>query len=91
MGWTKCKKETLIELYEQESVLWNVTSSCHKNSNTRNDASQRISEVPCLRACSVMAFERKLHNLRSQYEKEKFKIEKSKKSGAGAKDVYVPK
>ncbi|KAK5646019.1 hypothetical protein RI129_004483 [Pyrocoelia pectoralis] len=88
MEWSKCKVGKLIELYEQETVLWNITSSHHKNSNSRHDALQRISQVM---ECSIAEVEKKLHNLRSQYMREKTKIEKSKKSGAGAKDVYVPK
>lgn len=88
MEWSKCKVAKLIELYEQETVLWNITNSSHKNSNNRNDALQRISDVM---ECTIADVEKKLHSLRSQYLREKTKIEKSKKSGAGAKDIYVPK
>lgn len=64
MEWSKCKVAKLIELYEQEMVLWNITSSHHKNSNSRHDALQRISQVM---ECSIAEVEKKLHNLRSQY------------------------
>ncbi|KAK9870486.1 hypothetical protein WA026_023832 [Henosepilachna vigintioctopunctata] len=88
MEWTKCRTTKLIELFEQESVLWNVRSAHHKNSNSRVDALQRISEALGSKSDEI---EKKLHNIRSQYLREKTKIEKSKKSGAGASDVYVPK
>lgn len=88
MEWSKCKVAKLIELYEQETVLWNITNSSHKISNNRNDALQRISDVM---ECTVEEVEKKLHSLRSQYLREKTKIEKSKTSGAAAKDIYVPK
>ncbi|KAF5272470.1 hypothetical protein FQR65_LT17402 [Abscondita terminalis] len=84
MEWSKCKVSKLIELYEQKTVLWNITSSHHKNSNSRHDALQRISQVM---ECSITEVEKKLHNLRFQYMREKSKIEESTKSGAGAKDV----
>ncbi|KAK9881373.1 hypothetical protein WA026_016264 [Henosepilachna vigintioctopunctata] len=87
MEWTKCRTTKLIELFEQESVLWNVRSAHHKNSNSRVDALQRISEALGSKSDEI---EKKLHNIRSQYLREKTKIEKSKKSGAGASDVYVP-
>lgn len=88
MEWTKCRTTKLIELFEQESVLWNVRSAHHKNSNSRVDALQRIAEALGSKSDEI---EKKLHNIRSQYLREKTKIEKSKKSGAGASDVYVPK
>lgn len=88
MDWSKWKVSRLIELFEQETVLWNVTSANHKNSNTRHDALQRIATAM---ECTVNEVDKKLHNLRSQYLREVTKVEKSKKSGAGANDVYVPK
>lgn len=88
MEWSKCKVAKLVELFEQETVLWCITDPNHKNSNNRNDALERI--AGCME-CSVGEVEKKLHNLRSQYLREKTKIEKSKKSGAGTSDVYVSK
>lgn len=87
MEWTKQLVKQLTYLYEQETVLWNVTSANYKNSNVRSDAFQRIAETFDTTAEEV---ERKLHTLRSQYLRERVKIEKSKKSGAGAEVVYVP-
>lgn len=78
----------LIEMYEQETVLWNVSMSSHKNSNSRLDA---IHNIATTLNKSDIEVEKKLHTLKSQFLREKAKITKSKKSGAGTTDVYVPK
>ncbi|KAG8241496.1 hypothetical protein J6590_085843 [Homalodisca vitripennis] len=78
------KVAMLIELYEQETVLWNIRNSSHKHSNTRTDALKRIADVI---GKPIEEVEKKLHCIRSQYRREKTKIEKSKKSGAGVNDI----
>ncbi|KAG8251755.1 hypothetical protein J6590_072948 [Homalodisca vitripennis] len=74
MEWPKCKVAKLIELYEQETVLWNIRNSSHKNSNTRTDALKRVADVM---EKPIEEVEKKLHCIRSQYMREKTKIEKN--------------
>ncbi|XP_063868894.1 uncharacterized protein LOC135104973 [Scylla paramamosain] len=88
------RKETLllIELYRQNPCLWNVKSTVYKDRNKRVAAINEITAGLNRNGLSVTASEvkKKIESIRSQYRRELRKQEKSKKSGAGADDIYTP-
>lgn len=88
------RKETLllIDLYRQNPCLWNVKSDVYKDRNKRVAAINEITAGMNRSGLSVTASEvrKKIESIRSQYRRELRKLGKSKKSGAGADDIYTP-
>lgn len=86
MEWSKANTVKLIQLYGQHTVLWDIASADHKNSNNRFDALHAIAQAI---DCDTATVERKITNVRSQYFRELAKVKKSK-SGSSSNDVYKP-
>ena len=81
-----------IELYKQHPCLWNVKSKEYSNRNIKNQAYEIL--VRKLKEKNESATRdtvtKKINNMRSSLRKEVKKVENSKKSGAGADDIYHP-
>ncbi|KAK3883288.1 hypothetical protein Pcinc_002881 [Petrolisthes cinctipes] len=88
------RKETLllIQLYRQNPCLWNVKADVYKDRNKRVSAINKITAELQKSGVSASASEvkKKIESIRCQYRRELRKQEKSKKSGAGADDIYTP-
>lgn len=85
--------EEFIDIYQTEECLWKVKCKEYHNRDKRNAAYGKLIEK--LRETTPDADRdmvvKKINNLRTTYRKELKKVQASKKSGAGAYDVYVPK
>ena len=82
------QKFDLITLWEGEEVLYAVNHAEYHDTNKRNAATKRIAEEMGIIEESVP---NTLKNLRTQFLKEKRKVECSKGTGKGRKQLYVPK
>ena len=82
------QKFDLITLWEGEGVLYAVNHAEYHDENKRNAATKRIAEEMGISEESVTNM---LKNLRTQFLKEKRKVECSKGTGKGRKQLYVPK
>ncbi|XP_073450203.1 uncharacterized protein [Aquarana catesbeiana] len=82
-----------IDMYRDMPCLWKVKSKEYSNRSKRDEAYKQLAEL-CT-AVYAKADEKyvkgKIANLRTVFKKELHKIEASKKAGAGADDVYVPR
>ena len=83
--WSDIETRKLIALYEGKEVLWDITSKDYRNRTKKHEAVRDISNKLKVEPSEV---QRKLHNLRSQYNAEFKKIRK-KTSGQGTDEVYV--
>ena len=91
-NWTKEQTSFLINLYEGNSILYDVQSSDYlnkiKKENCPKDICKELQEV---RVTTISEIKLKIKILKQQYNREKNMVLKSKKSGAGGNEVYVPK
>ncbi|MCL4170411.1 UNVERIFIED_CONTAM: hypothetical protein GTU68_062387 [Idotea baltica] len=82
-----------IRLYKVNTCLWQVKSTDYSNRDKRASAYQSLVDL-CIKVnpkCDVNFVKKKIANLRNAFRKEHAKVESSKKSGAGANDIYMPK
>ncbi|XP_041422071.1 uncharacterized protein LOC121401418 [Xenopus laevis] len=82
-----------IELYQTLPSLWKVKSDDYSNRNKREKAYEQLVTL-CRTVCptaDVPFVKSKISNLRTVFRKELNKVQASKKSGASADDIYVPK
>lgn len=81
-----------IETYESLPELWNGTHAAYTNKTRRNAALDKL--IPIFSAIKPGAkredVRKKINSLRTNFRKDLKKIVASKRSGAGAGDVYCP-
>ncbi|XP_071114450.1 uncharacterized protein [Haliotis cracherodii] len=82
------KIEELLELYEEEDLLWNTTHEHYYRKDKRRQALNRISAMLGINAVEI---NKKITNLRTYYSKEVNKIKRSKAKGAKGDDLFVSK
>ena len=91
--WNRTDVRDLIELYHSHECLWNVESSQYKDRNLRflamNDIHDRMKDS--LPNISLDDIKKKIHTLRSQYNRERKSRITSMKSGAITNGIYTPK
>ncbi|XP_055616994.1 uncharacterized protein LOC129779265 isoform X2 [Toxorhynchites rutilus septentrionalis] len=86
--WNSEQNEHFVELYKEQTILWNCMDPNYKNRDLRKASLEYIrSEVGLSDTKEVT---KKIKNLRSTYNQEKLKIEKSKRSGCGTDEIYKP-
>ncbi|KAH8390027.1 hypothetical protein KR200_005652 [Drosophila serrata] len=85
--WDRDNIIKLIELYENHSVLWDVSSGDYKNKHKKQNAYREIAEAL---GKSDDEIKTKIHNLRTQFLQEVRRV-KQKKSGQGTSDNYTSK
>lgn len=78
-----------LECYERHPCLWNPREDDYRNNNVRLAALKSIIQEMRL-TLRVEELKTKIKNIRTTYNREATKVEKSKKSGAGADDLYKP-
>ncbi|XP_031329964.1 uncharacterized protein LOC116160947 [Photinus pyralis] len=79
--WLKAEIEELIIMYQGKPVLWDVTSNIYKNRVKKQDAYQEMAEEF---NTTIEEIQRKIHNLRNQFNSE---FKKSKKKNNPARDA----
>jgi hypothetical protein len=90
MKFTEDKNCKLLELYNEYECLWNLGTVNYRNRNKRQGAEEEIVQRFGKVGFGVNELKQKIKNLRCTYNQECAKIMKSKKSGSGSAEVYVP-
>ena len=95
MKWNlKCIVE-FLNIYQQYPVLWNIKHKDYCNSKLKDEIFQRLlrelDEKQLLGGMDVKQVKSKIKSIKDVYRQELHKIERSKKSGCGAEEVYSPK
>ncbi|KAG5889492.1 hypothetical protein JTB14_026496 [Gonioctena quinquepunctata] len=84
---------TFLDLFRNYPCLWDASFADYINRNAKDAACdellQRLEERGLKSGFAPL--KRKIKSLRDTYRSEVYKIKKSKKSGAGADDVYKPR
>lgn len=84
-NWTPDEVETLITAFEARPILWDYKNKDHKNRVKTNLLHVELSEMF---STTTEEVNRKLHNLKGQFNQELTKLKK-KKSGSGTNEIYV--
>jgi hypothetical protein len=82
MEWSSSATYQLINELEVRRCLWDQQDKEFKNKNARKESLHEIAEIL---ETNMREVEKRIHNLKSQYNMEVSKVTKSKKSGAGYK------
>ncbi|KAG8263848.1 hypothetical protein J6590_088380 [Homalodisca vitripennis] len=88
--WKLSEIEKFLELYELYRCLWDYKVDEYKDRNAKEHAWEEIVRGMEKRDFTVKKAKDKIRVLRNTYSNELTKIYKSKVSGAGLDDVYVP-
>lgn len=86
--WTSDQNIKFVELYKNQTNLWNCLDPNYKNRDLRKASLEHI-RLEC-NLQNMNEVTKKIKNLRSTYNQELLKIEKSKKSGSGTDEIYKP-
>ncbi|XP_069598814.1 uncharacterized protein [Ranitomeya imitator] len=85
----------LIDMYRSLPCLWKIKSADYSNRNMKRAAYEKLvalhKEHHPTESVDETIVRKKIQALRTVFKKELNKVEKSKKSGAGADDMYVLK
>lgn len=90
--WSKEVMTNFIEIYKCHPCLWKIKSREYTNRNLKNAAYDKLVEFcknfnPDANRDYVV---KKIQNFRGSFRKEMKKMEDSKRSGAGADEIYAP-
>lgn len=82
-----------IQMYRDLPCLWKVHSKDYSDRIKRNEAYTKLAELCTVvyAKADISYVSKKIANLRTIFKKELNKINDSKRSGAGADQVYVPR
>lgn len=86
--WTSEQNIKFVELYKDQVNLWNRLDPNYKNRDLRKASLEHIRIELGLTDKNEVA--KKIKNLRSTYNQEILKIEKSKRSGNSPNEIYKP-
>lgn len=89
MDWSNDLILRFLDFYEAEPVIWSASHPNHKNRNHIHDAWKRIEREFDSRY-SVIDLKKKKDSLMASFRSCINKIKASKKSGAGADEIYKP-
>jgi hypothetical protein len=90
MKWTEDDTYKFVWLYRNYECLWNMSSANHKNKHMCQRAIEAIMQAMGQEEFGVTEVKQKFKNIRSTYNQEVQKIQKSKESGTSPDDVYKP-
>lgn len=95
MKWNTSNITLFLQVYQQFPTLWNIKDKDYSNKSLR-DASfkllmSELKENQLLGEMDAKQLKSKMKSIKDVYRTELQKIEKSKKSGCGTDEVYVPK
>lgn len=95
MKWNANNISLFLQLYQQFPALWNIRDKNYCNKSLRDTVFKQLmselEENQLLGQMDKKQLKAKIKSIKDVYRTELNKIEKSKKSGCGADDVYVPK
>ena len=90
--WSRTTTSELIELFRSSPCLWNVRHKDYKNRTLKHTSMCLILDCMKSHNASITIDEiKKWANLRTQYHRERKKVQQSTKSGAGTLDIHVPR
>lgn len=90
MKWNENDTIKFVELYREHECLWNMSKSIYRNKNMRQRAIEAIMTAMSRDGFGVAEVKQKIKNIRSTYNQEVRKINRSLKSGTCPEDVYTP-
>ena len=90
MKWTESETIKLVEVYKTYECIWNISIPSYRNRPMRSAAYEEIVKYMAKENFGIAELKQKIKNLRCTYNQELGKIKKSKKSGSGLDDIYVP-
>lgn len=93
LKWSSDQIVVLLNVYKKFECLWDIRSADYLKRDAKKQAFNDLINELELNGLSVTEdlLKKKIKNLRDAYRNELNKVKKSKKSGAGASDVYRPK
>ncbi|XP_054259608.1 uncharacterized protein LOC128984325 [Macrosteles quadrilineatus] len=91
--WSSDQLVTFLEIYRKHECLWDIRSPEYLKRDSKQQAFAKLLDELRLNGIIVTedVLKKKIKNLRDAYRNELIKVKKSKKSGAGASEVYKPK
>ncbi|KAG8258299.1 hypothetical protein J6590_104021 [Homalodisca vitripennis] len=91
--WSSDQIVTFLEIYRKHECLWDIRSPEYLKRDSKQQAFAKLLDELRLNGIIVTedVLKKKIKNLRDAYRNELNKVKKSKKSGAGASEVYKPK
>jgi plasmid replication initiation protein len=92
--WSGEEVMKFLDVYEDFESIWNIRHSDYSNKIKRDTSMLKLMDELLkryVRVESVEVLRKKIKSIKNVYRQELAKIEKSKKSGAEADDVYKPK
>lgn len=88
--WTDGDITKFLEVYQEKEILWNPKLELYRNNAARIAALDEIIHSLQKPNLTPNDLKIKIKNIRTIYNRELSKLLKSKKSGAGANDIYKP-
>lgn len=90
MKWYEQDTLKFVELYHDHDCLWNMTCETYKNKEMREKAVEAIIREMNKDGFGIPEVKQKIKNIRSTYNQEKQKIERSQTTECSSKNVYKP-
>lgn len=90
MKWSEAETIKFVELYRIHECLWNIHSADYKNKVMKRTAQEVIAFKMSMDKFGVEEVKQKIKNLRSTYNQEVAKIQRSKILESNSANVYVP-
>lgn len=93
MEWTRTAATAFIDLLKSHPCLWKVKCPTYKNKDIKNSAYEKMKRDLSVLGYTVTQDEirKKINTLRAQYRKERNQVIRSRRTGSGTEDIYVPK
>lgn len=89
--WSESVTFRFLELYNEQDCLWNHRLDSYRNRDARENALNIIVKEMGIPGLGITDIKNKIKTIRTMYKKEYTLVCKSKKSGMGTEDMYVPK
>ncbi|XP_076034871.1 uncharacterized protein LOC143021336 [Oratosquilla oratoria] len=86
--WTEELTYKFVMLYKEHECLWNMHSEMYRNKLARQSALSDICVQMDVENFGINDAKQKIKILRTTFQQEQSKVEKSERSGAGFEDVY---
>lgn len=91
LKWSESVMLKFLELYQNHDCLWNHRLDKYKNRDARESALGSIIKEMEIDGLTIADLKNKIKTIRTMYKKEHSLVCKSKKSGMGTDEIYVPK
>lgn len=89
--WSESDTLKFVDLYHKHDCLWNYRMEVYKNKDARENALSLIMKELEMNGLTITDIKNKIKTIRTMYKKEHSLVQKSKKSGMGTDELYVPK